>query len=142
MSLEETSNSSETPANQNYFLLSEQSEFGRARFSRASDRPGLFSNCPFLCAPSNGDCKASSQSVDKINLEVSIRKETLNLIKVPESKDTYLLDFDFDANVDGTLSIFYLAEEISDASNKTLKFETSYPASCSLDSGQAMSNSM
>ncbi len=38
-----------------------------------------------------------------------------------------MLDFVYDANVDGTLSIFYLAEEISDASNKTLKFETSYP---------------
>jgi hypothetical protein len=117
--------SSEVSAVQNYFLLSEQSAFGAARFSRGS-RPGLFSNCPLLSTPVDSS-KSSAQTVEKIHLDVAIRKETLRLIKVPDSKDTYLLDFFFDANVDGTLSIFYLAEEISDASNKTLKFETSYP---------------
>jgi hypothetical protein len=118
---------------QNYFLLSEQSAFGAARFSRGS-RPGLFSNCPLLSTPvvdkdvgADHNTKPSAQPVEKIHLDVAIRKETLHLIKVPDSKDTYLLDFVFDANADGTLSIFYLAEEISDASNKTLKFETSYP---------------
>jgi hypothetical protein len=119
--------SSELPAVQNYFLLSEQSAFGAARFSRGS-RPGLFSNCPLLSTPSaDQSTKNSAQPAEKIHLDVAIRKETLQLIKVADIKDTYLLDFVYDANVDGTLSIFYLAEEISDASNKTLKFETSYP---------------
>jgi hypothetical protein len=122
--------SSEAPAVQNYFLLSEQSAFGAARFSRGS-RPGLFSNCPLLSTPlavgADQGTKHSAQPAEKIHLDVAIRKETLHLIKVPDSNDTYLLDFVFDANADGTLSIFYLAEEISDASNKTLKFETSYP---------------
>ena len=117
--------SSESPPSQNYFLLNQQSEFGKARFSRGS-RPGLFSNCSFLSAPADAS-KSSTQSIEKINLDISIRKETLHLIKNADSKDTYLIDFLFDANVDGILSIFYLAEEISDASNKTLKFETSYP---------------
>jgi hypothetical protein len=124
----EKDTASEVQAVTNYFLLSEQSAFGAARFSRGS-RPGLFSNCPLLSTPSVGvdSTKSSAQPVEKINLDVAIRKETIHLIKVEDSKDTYLLDFIFDANVDGTLSIFYLAEEISDASNKTLKFETSYP---------------
>jgi hypothetical protein len=115
----------ESTASQNYFLLNQQSEFGKARFSRGS-RPGLFSNCSFLSSPADAS-ENSAKSLEKINLEISIRKETLRLIKNSDSKDTYLIEFDYDANVDGLLSIFYLAEEITDASNNTLKFETSYP---------------
>jgi hypothetical protein len=118
-----------TTAAQNYFLLSEQPGFGAARFSRES-RSGLFSNSPLLATGSSSDkgSKPSLQPVESITLDIAIKKESIKFVKVADSSNTYLLEFDFDADVDGFISIFYIAEEISDTSNKTLKFETTYPA--------------
>ena len=115
----------------NFFLLSSQSGFGGARFARG-DRLKSFSNSPFLQNDVPGPVLApASQSAERIDLDIGIRRETLKLIKVPDTRNTYVLDFEFDARVDCQVSIVFLAEEISDTSNKTLKFETSYPVQLS-----------
>lgn len=63
------------------------------------------------------------QLTETIRNDVNLKKQTLRLNKSTTHPHTYTLEFTFDAAADCTLSIWYLAEEKTDASNNTLRFE-------------------
>ena len=67
------------------------------------------------------------QLTETIHNDVNLKKQTLRVIRSPEEPNKYRLDFIFDAATDCTVSIWYLADEITDNSNNTLSFESSYP---------------
>lgn len=75
----------------------------------------------------NGLLTCARQLTETIRNDVNLKKQTLRLIKSPEEPSKYRLDFMFDAAAECTVSIWYLAEEKTDASNNTLAFETQYP---------------
>mmetsp|Transcript_10970 Transcript_10970/g.26391 ORF Transcript_10970/g.26391 Transcript_10970/m.26391 type:complete len:316 (+) Transcript_10970:129-1076(+) len=66
------------------------------------------------------------QLTETIRNDVNLKKQTLRLNKSTTHPHTYTLEFTFDAAADCTLSIWYLAEEKTDASNNTLRFEAQY----------------